>query len=159
MVNWTAGISPCNVARRVFLYALGLPCVKPPWGELVALDLKTATILWNVPLGTIRDVATAIVPNFKWGVPGMGGAMVTASGLVVIGAAAEEVLRIFDIETGEELWKHDMPASPLATPMSYTMEGEQYIAIVAGGHDGLDLPRGDYLVSFKLRATEDKEVN
>lgn len=80
----------------------------------------------------------------------MGGPMVTASGLVVIGAAAEEVLRIFSIETGEELWKHDMPASPLATPMSYSIDGEQYIAIVAGGHDGLNLPRGDYLVSFKL---------
>ncbi len=147
--------TPYYMARRVFLSALGLPCVKPPWGELVAVDLKTATILWNVPLGTIRDVAPAIVPNFKWGVPGMGGAMVTASGLVVIGAAAEEVLRIFDIETGEELWKHDMPASPLATPMSYTIEGEQYIAIVAGGHDALGLPRGDYLVSFKLKTTED----
>lgn len=144
--------TPYYMARRIFLSSLDLPCVKPPWGKLVAVDLQSATILWEVPLGTIRDLAPAFVPNFNWGVPGMGGPMVTASGLVVIGAAAEQVLRIFDIETGAELWKHDMPAAPLATPMSYTIDGEQYIAIVAGGHDGLGLTRGDYLVSFKLES-------
>lgn len=72
----------------------------------------------------------------------------------MIGAAAEEVLIIFDSQTGEELWKYDMPAAPLATPMSYTLDGEQYIAIVAGGHDGLSLPRGDYLVSFRLQTAK-----
>lgn len=144
--------TPFYMARRVFLSSLDLPCVKPPWGKLVAVDLQTASILWEVPLGTIRDVAPAFVPNFNWGVPGMGGPMVTASGLIVIGAAAEQVLRIFDIRSGAELWQYDMPAAPLATPMSYMIDGEQYIAIVAGGHDGFGLPRGDYLVSFKLQS-------
>lgn len=61
-------------------------------------------------------------------------------------------MRIFDISNGEELWSERLPAAPLATPMSYEVNGEQYIAIVAGGHDQLDLRRGDYLISYKLSA-------
>ena len=114
------------------------------------MDLASQTILWDVPLGSIADIAPAPVPNFKWGVPNMGGPMVTGSGLIVIGAAAEHVLRIFDTQTGEELWGHDLPAAALATPMSYEVDGVQYIAIAAGGHDQLGLERGDYLIAFRL---------
>lgn len=145
--------TPYFMARRIFLSSLGLPCNKPPWGKLVAMDLSAGTILWEQPLGTIRDIAPAIVPNFKWGVPNMGGPMVTASGLIAIGAAAEHAFRIFDTASGEELWSYRLPAAALATPMSYAVDGEQYIAIVAGGHDGLGLKRGDYLLSFKLKPT------
>jgi quinoprotein glucose dehydrogenase len=82
----------------------------------------------------------------------MGGRLLTASGLIVIGAGAEHRLRIFDTLSGKLLWSYDLPAAAMATPMSYEIDGEQYIAVVAGGHDGLDLQRGDYLLSFKLRA-------
>lgn len=143
--------TPYFMARRIFLSSFDLPCTKPPWGKLVAVDLKAGNILWEVPLGTIRDLAPAFVPNFKWGVPSMGGPMVTASGLIVIGAAAEHKLRIFDITTGEEIWSYDLPAAALATPMSYEINGAQYIAVAVGGHDQLGLERGDYLMSFKLR--------
>ncbi|MDP6653167.1 MAG: hypothetical protein QGF90_13855 [Gammaproteobacteria bacterium] len=81
----------------------------------------------------------------------MGGPLLTRSGLIFIGAAAEHVVRIFDIESGEELWQNDVPAAPIATPMSYEVDGEQYIAIAVGGYGNLDLDRGDYLVSFKLQ--------
>jgi len=143
--------TPFYMARRIFLSSLGLPCTKPPWGKLVAVDLRAGDILWDVPFGTIRNIAPGIVPNFAWGVPNMGGPLLTRSGLIFIGAAAEHIVRIFDIQSGEELWQHDVPAAPIATPMSYEVDSEQYIAIAVGGYDNLDLERGDYLVSFKLQ--------
>ncbi len=142
--------TPYYMARRIFTSSLGLPCTKPPWGKLVAVDLAAGEILWDVPLGTIRNLAPGIAPNFNWGVPNMGGPLLTKSGLIVIGAAAEHVLRIFDIESGEELWKQDLPAAPMATPMSYEVEGEQFIAVAVGGYDNMDMARGDYLMTFKL---------
>ena len=146
--------TPYVMARRIFTSSLGLPCTKPPWGKLVAVDLAAGDILWEVPLGTIRDLAPGLVPNFNWGIPNLGGPLLTASGLIVIGAAAEHVLRIFDINSGEELWKQDLPAAPIATPMSYEFAGEQYLVIAAGGYDNLDMERGDYVVAFKLGAVD-----
>lgn len=143
--------TPYAMARRIFLSPLGLPCTRPPWGKLVAVDLKAGDILWEVPLGTIRDLAPAPVPNFNWGVPNMGGPLVTASGLIVIGAAAEHTLRIFDIQAGRELWQYRLPAPAMATPMSYELDGEQYIVVAAGGHGQLDTVRGDHLMAFRLR--------
>ncbi len=143
--------TPYFMARQVFLSPLGLPCTQPPWGKLVAVDLNAQRILWEVPLGRITDLAPAPVPNFEWGVPNLGGALITASGLVVIGAAAEHALRMFDIESGEELFHRRLPAAALATPMSYEVNGNQYIVIAAGGHDQLGLSRGDSLVAFRLK--------
>ena len=143
--------TPYYMARKIFLSDFGLPCTKPPWNKLVAVNLEHAEILWEVPLGTVRDLAPAIVPNFEWGAPGMGGPLITAGGLIVIGAVTEHVLRIFDMATGEELWKYDLPTAAMATPMSYMHNGEQYIAVAVGGHDNLGMPRGDYILAFKLR--------
>ncbi len=143
--------TPYFMARRIFLSPLGLPCNRPPWGKLVAVDLAAGDILWDVPLGTVRNLAPGIVPNFEWGVPGMGGPLLTRSGLVVIGAVAEHRLRILDVNSGDELRQMELPAAALSVPMSYEVDGEQYIAVTAGGHDQLDLQRGDYLISFKLR--------
>lgn len=142
--------TPYVMARRIFLSSLGLPCTNPPWGKLVAVDLSSGNILWDIPLGSIADLAPSFVPDFKWGVPNMGGALVTGSGLIVIGAATEHVLRIFDITSGEELWSHRLPTSANATPMSYEVEGEQYIVVAVGGHEGLGMQAGDYLMAFKL---------
>ncbi|MDP3516392.1 MAG: pyrroloquinoline quinone-dependent dehydrogenase [Pseudohongiella sp.] len=149
--------TPYVMARRIFLSSLGMPCTTPPWGKLVAVDLLGGEILWDIPLGTIADLAPAFVPNFKWGVPNIGGAMVTASGLVVIGAATEHLLRIFDIHSGEELWSHRLPTSANATPMSYAVDGVQYIAIAVGGHEGLGTQAGDYLMAFKIGVGEIKK--
>lgn len=143
--------TPYYMARKIFLSGIGLPCTKPPWNKLVAVDLEHEEILWEVPLGTVRDLAPAIVPNFAWGAPGMGGPLVTAGGLIVIGATTEHMLRIFNVASGEELWKYDLPTAAMATPMSYMHNSEQYIAVAVGGHDNLDMPRGDHIFAFKLR--------
>lgn len=142
--------TPYYMARKIFLSSLGLPCTKPPWNKLVAVDLENEEILWEVPLGTVRDLAPGFVPNFKWGAPGMGGPLVTASGLIVIGAVTEHIIRIFDTSSGEEIWSYDLPTAAMATPMSYEHDGDQYIAIAVGGHDNLDMPRGDFIYVFKL---------
>ncbi|MCZ6642619.1 MAG: pyrroloquinoline quinone-dependent dehydrogenase, partial [Gammaproteobacteria bacterium] len=142
--------TPYFMARRIFLSPLGLPCTQPPWGKLVAVDLAAGEILWDIPLGTIADIAPAPVPNFEWGVPGMGGPLLTKSGLIVIGAAAEHALRVFDTRTGAKLWEQRLPAAAMATPMSYEVDGVQYIAVAAGGHDQLGLEPGDYLIAFRL---------
>ena len=142
--------TPYSMARRIFLSPLNLPCTKPPWGRLVAVDLGSGSIVWQKPLGTIRNLAPAIVPNFKWGVPNLGGAMLTGSGLLVIGAAAEHVLRIFQTETGEEIWSARLPVAAMSTPMSYELDGKQYIAIVAGGNDQVGMKRGDYVIVYGL---------
>lgn len=76
--------------------------------------------------------------------------MVLENGLVFIAAALDDYLRAFDIETGEELWRGRLPAGGQATPMTYQLDGRQYIIIAAGGHGGLGSTRGDYVVAFAL---------
>lgn len=142
--------TPYGVARKMFLSDVGLPCTKPPWGTLAAIDLNTGSILWRKPFGTIEDLAPAIVPNFEWGVPSSGGPMTTATGLTFIGAVLEFYFRAYSTETGEELWRARLPTSANATPMSYLHEGKQYIAIAVGGHSGLGSPPGDEFIVFSL---------
>jgi quinoprotein glucose dehydrogenase len=88
----------------------------------------------------------------KLGIPGVGGRLVTASGLVFIGAAMDDYLRAFDLETGEELWKGRLPAGGQATPMSYRVRpgGKQYVVIAAGGHGRAGTRLGDFIVAFAL---------
>jgi quinoprotein glucose dehydrogenase len=151
--DWQIGLqtgTPYVMVRRPFLSPLGLPCTRPPWGKLVAVDLAKGAILWQVPLGTIADLAPGPVPNLELGVPNLGGALMTASGLVVIGAAAEHALRAFSTETGTKLWETRLPAAAMATPMSYAIDGRQYIVIAAGGHASFGLEPGDYLIAFAL---------
>ena len=144
--------TPYVMARRIFLSPLGLPCTQPPWGKLVAVDLRASTILWEQPLGTIEDLAPAFVPNLEWGVPNLGGPLVTSSGLIFIGAAIEHAFRAFDMKDGQELWKARLPTSANATPISYEIDGAQYVVVAAGGHGGLGTARGDGLHAFRLPA-------
>ena len=82
----------------------------------------------------------------------MGGPLVTASGLIFIGAAMDNYIRAFDIETGEELWKGRLPAGGQATPMTYRLGADrrQYVVIAAGGHGKLGNRIGDSVVAFSL---------
>jgi quinoprotein glucose dehydrogenase len=143
--------APFGMKRDVVLSRIGLPCNKPPWGQLHAIDMKTGKVLWDVPLGTLQDKA----PGAQWftgnlGVPNIGGPVATASGLVFIGAAMDNYLRAFDGATGEELWKGRLPAGGQATPMTYVWHGRQYVVIAAGGHSKLDTKRGDRVVAYAL---------
>jgi quinoprotein glucose dehydrogenase len=117
----------------------------------VAIDLETRRQLWEVPLGTTRDLAPFPL-WFEVGVPNIGGPVITASGLVFIGAATDNFLRAFDLETGDLLWKARLPAGPQATPMTYRAgpDGRQFVVIAAGGHKYLGTTLGDAVVAFAL---------
>ena len=129
----------------------GLPCNAPPWGALTAIDLSTGKVKWDAPLGMIPQLAMVPQAN-QWGSINLGGAIVTAGGLVFIAAAMDTYLRAFDIETGKVIWKAELPASAQATPMTYQLKenGKQYIVIAAGGHAKLGTKRGDTVVAFAL---------
>jgi quinoprotein glucose dehydrogenase len=133
------------------LSPLGLPCTKPPWGTLLAVDTASGQVQWEVPLGTVRDLAPVPVP-IRWGTPNLGGPIVTGGGLVFIAAAMDNYLRAFDLETGKELWKGRLPAGAQATPMTYRLgeDGRQFVVIAAGGHGRLGTDIGDSVVAFAL---------
>ncbi len=99
----------------------------------------------------MRDLAPLPLP-LPWGVPSLGGPLVTASGLVFIGAALDDYLRAFDVETGEELWRARLPAGGQATPMTYRVRdgGRQYVVIAAGGHARAGSRLGDHLIAYAL---------
>ena len=143
--------TPYVLNRGALLSALDVPCTKPPWGKLVALNLAEGRIEWERPIGTIQDIAPAPVPNVELGVPVIGGAIVTASGLIFVAATFDDYIRAFDVATGEELWKGRLPAGGQATPMTYAIDDRQYVVIAAGGHGGAGTTRGDYVVAFALR--------
>jgi quinoprotein glucose dehydrogenase len=141
--------TPFGMRRKPLLSSWGLPCIAPPWGTLAVVDMAAGEILWQVPLGGTRDL-TGLPFGFEWGVPGLGGPLVTASGLVFIGAVMDDYLRAFDIDTGRELWRGRLPAGGQASPMTYQFGGRQYVVIAAGGHGSLGTRRGDHLVAFAL---------
>lgn len=144
--------TPYGLHRAPLMSPLGVPCTKPPWGNLTAIDMEKGAILWQVPLGTIEDMAPAIVPNFAYGVPSLGGPIITAGGLIFIGAAMDNYIRAYDLENGEELWRGRLPAGGQATPMTYYLEStaKQYVVIAAGGHAGLGTTPGDYVIAYAL---------
>jgi len=88
--------------------------------------------------------------HWNLGVPGMGGPIVTASGVVFVAATMDDDIRAFDIRNGRLLWQHELPAGGQATPMTYAIGGRQYLVIVAGGHGPLKTRRGDYVIAFAL---------
>ncbi|HEY0106327.1 MAG TPA: pyrroloquinoline quinone-dependent dehydrogenase, partial [Rhizomicrobium sp.] len=143
--------APFGMMRETLLSPLGMPCNPPPWGQLHAIDMRTGRIVWSVPLGTTEDMAPFSEYLLgKTGTPNLGGPIVTAGGLVFIGAAMDDYLRAFDAKTGAELWKGRLPAGGQATPMTYVWKGRQYVVIAAGGHSKLDTKRGDRVVAFAL---------
>jgi quinoprotein glucose dehydrogenase len=141
--------APFFLQMEALVSPLGIPCTPPPWGSLRALDLVTGKIAWQVPLGTLRDAGPVPVP-LTVGLPAMGGPIVTAGGLVFIGATMDDYLRAFDVETGIELWSARLPAGPQATPMTYRVGGKQFVVIAAGGHATMQTTPGDSLVAFAL---------
>ena len=140
--------APFAMTRVVALSGLGLPCNKPPWGEMVAVDLKAGRILWRSTVGTSEDRAPLGLA-FHWGTPLFNGVAITAGGLVFTGAM-DAYLRAFDAKSGEELWQGRLPVPGVANPMTYLWKGEQYVAIAAGGHSEAGTTIGDSVVAFRL---------
>ncbi len=140
-----------GMRREVLLSPLGLPCNPPPWGVLSAVDMTTGKLLWRTPLGTPRDLAPGSQFLLRGvGTPNVGGPIVTAGGVVFIGAAMDDYLRAFDAASGKELWKGRLPAGGQATPMTYVWKGRQYVVVAAGGHAKSGTKRGDSVVAFAL---------
>jgi quinoprotein glucose dehydrogenase len=134
----------------LFAKAHRLPCSSPPWGTLTAVDMAKGTIRWQVPLGSLAPGK----PSVPAGAPSLGGPIVTAGGLVFIaGTLIDPSLRAFDIETGKEIWKAELPAPGGATPMTYQLRkgGKQFLVIAAGGHRGVtEEPQKDSIIAFTL---------
>lgn len=125
----------------------GYPAIKPPWGTLNAVDLNTGYIKWKVPLGEYPELTARGIP--PTGTENYGGPVVTAGGLVFIGASADGMVRAFDKETGETLWEHEVPFDANATPSTYWAEGRQYVVFSAGGAK-TNRPKGGLLIAFAL---------
>ncbi len=125
----------------------GYPAIKPPWGTLNAVNLNTGEIKWKVPLGEYPALtALGIAPT---GTENYGGPLVTAGGLIFIGATADETFRAFDKETGKVLWQAKLPFGGNASPSTYMVNGRQYVVISAGGGKS-GRPSGGSLVAFAL---------
>jgi len=128
----------------------GYPCQKPPWGSLTAIDLNSGEFRWRVALGEFDELKALGVP--KTGTPNIGGSVVTAGGLLFIGATNDKRFRAFDKDTGEELWVTRLPASGLASPVTYlgSKTGKQFVVIAAGGGNKYDKTFTGKLVAFAL---------
>jgi len=125
------------------------PMTKPPWGTLAAVDLAKGELAWEVPLGSMVDPAK--YPDAeKWGSISLGGPSCTAGGLVFVAATLDGNLRAFETATGKLLWKSQLPVSAHAAPMTYELDGKQYVVICAGGHGKAGTPLGDSVVAFAL---------
>ncbi len=125
----------------------GFPAIKPPWGTLNAIDLNTGEHVWNIPLGEFKELTERGIP--QTGTENYGGPVVTAGGVLFIGATKDEKFRAFDKTTGELLWETQLPAGGYATPAVYEANGRQYIVIAAGGGKMGTKP-GDTYVAFSL---------
>jgi len=122
------------------------PCQKPPWGTLNAVDVNNGEIVWKVPLGSMGRLKE------KTGTPNLGGSIVTAGGLVFIGATMDSRFRAFDAKTGEQLWATELEASAHATPITYLGKnrGKQFVVIAAGGGGYFKGKVSDTLAGFAL---------
>jgi quinoprotein glucose dehydrogenase len=128
-----------------FLDPDGFPAISPPWGTLTAIDMNKAAIAWQVPLGEVPGSGLKGTGSENYGGP-----VVTAAGLVFIGATVyDQKFRAFDARTGTVLWETTLPASGNATPAVYDVAGKQYVVIGAGGGKW-GAPSGGSYVAFAL---------
>ena len=128
---------------RSMLRAGGLPCNKPPWGELVAVDLQKGEIAWRRPTGAENGIE---------GIVNFGPSLVTAGGLVFHAGTRERSLRAHDVESGDVLARFELPAGLHAGPVTYRTaeDGKQFLVVAPGGHIGLGSKLGDYLIAYTL---------
>jgi len=133
--------------------ATGLLCKEPPYGGIRAIELATGRTLWDKPFGTARRNGPFGIPSYlpvDIGTPNNGGALVTASGLVFIAAATDDLFRAIDIETGETLWSVVLPAGGQANPFGFEIDGRQFVGIMSGRHHFMETPIGDQVTVWAL---------
>ncbi|HMC56663.1 MAG TPA: pyrroloquinoline quinone-dependent dehydrogenase [Gemmatimonadaceae bacterium] len=143
--------TPFFMRRTILRGPSGMPCTPPPFGALIGVNLARGRIAWQVPLGTWPLPAnsdSAEVARGELGSLNLGGPIVTASGVVFIGATLDRTFRAFDIETGKTLWRAELSAGARATPMTYAVRGRQFVVIAAGGAGPFG--PGDQIVAYAL---------
>ncbi|MFD2648467.1 membrane-bound PQQ-dependent dehydrogenase, glucose/quinate/shikimate family [Devosia albogilva] len=131
----------------------GLLCTEPPYGGIRAIDLATGETVWDRPFGTARR-------NGPWGIPSMlpldigtpnnGGPVVTAGGLIFISATTDNLIHAIDVETGETVWTDELPGGGQTTPMTYEVDGRQYVVIAPGGHHFMETPISDAVIAYAV---------
>lgn len=131
-----------------FLDQEGYPAIRPPWGQLNAIDLNRGEIAWQSTLGEYPELTARGVP--QTGTESFGGTIVTAGGLVFIGGTRDAMFHAFDKRTGQLLWKTELPAGGYATPATYSIDGRQYVVIAASGGGKLGTPTADSIVAYAL---------
>ena len=141
-------------AKLRFVSPLDIPCQKPPFGTLTAVDMETRQIAWQVPVGTVKDTGPFGVKMHlpvPIGMPTIGGTLATQGGLVFIAATQDYYLRAYDSRTGKEVWKGRLPVGSQGTPISYKagQNGKQFVLVSAGGARNSP-DRGDYIVAYAL---------
>jgi quinoprotein glucose dehydrogenase len=135
--------APYELYRHPIVDHRGLPCTPGLWGTVEALNLQTGTIVWEQAHGTE-------ITGKQTGALSLGGVIVTAGGLVFSAGTREPLLRAYDAATGDELWKGDLPVPAQATPMTYEVDGQQFVVIAAGGNGLWGTKTGDSVVAFAL---------
>jgi quinoprotein glucose dehydrogenase len=134
---------------KKFLDPDGYPAVVPPWGTLNAINLNTGEYVWKIPFGEYPELAAKGLKNT--GSESYGGPVVTAGGLIFIGATvADKKFRVYDKATGKLLWETTLPLGATATPATYEVNGRQYVVIAAGGMRDPVTPSGGIYVAFAL---------
>jgi glucose dehydrogenase len=128
-----------------------IPCSAPPFGELVAVDVNRGEIAWHVPIGFVESLKAKNITNA--GALNIGGSIVTAGGILFIGATNDNRFRAFDSRNGKQLWEAELDASAHSVPMTFLgKDGRQYVVVAAGGGSYLASPPGTKIVAFALPA-------
>jgi quinate dehydrogenase (quinone) len=146
--------TPFGAMRERFLSAAGIPCQKPPFGTMSAIDLKTRKLMWQVPVGTVQDTGPLGIRMhlpIPIGMPTLGASLATQSGLLFFAGTQDFYLRAFDTGNGNEIWKSRLPVGSQSGPMTYVSPktGKQYILLTVGGaRQSPD--RGDYVIAYAL---------
>lgn len=160
--------TPYGSSTKMFLSPLEVPCLKPPYGVLAVVDLKTRELVWKRPIGFANESGPLGMKSglpFTVGTPLSAGSIVTKGGLIFIGGTMDRTLHAVDVKTGKEVWDYRLPTTAQATPMSYVApeSGQQTIVITApvwgrsaaGGARTLmpeeEDKEGGYVIAFRLK--------
>lgn len=131
----------------------GMLCSEPPYGWIRGIDLATGETLWDQPFGSAENNGPFGIPSMlplTIGTPNNGGPITTAGGVTFVAATTDDKLRAFATETGKELWQVDLPAGGQTTPMTYEVDGRQYVVIYPGGHHFMETEVGDQIIAYAL---------
>lgn len=144
---------PVGAMKAPWLSVLGTPCIAPPWGYLAGVDLRTQEVVWKRPFGSGYDTGPLGIKSrvrLQMGTPSDSGALTTAGGVTIIGATLDNFMRAFDTQSGEMLWEERVPAGPQGAPLTYELDGKQYVVAVVGGHARLGTTLGDSVIAWTL---------